>query len=287
MSVDPKWEALTQWQAKIVCLEWGLLTGPACFIARVKDDPLACQPPREGAIGTVEKAPTKPYGKKGKEKYLAWCEVTKAWTEKSCWQDHERSNKAAFSKALKEKGERVGRQEQAENGKKRHKKNEASDRNPKNPFEVMSRATSCFNGCDCGDPQCTQQQGGAGGGGGSSAAGAGGGGGADSSAAGAGGGGGAGSSAAGAGGGGGAGSSAAGGARRPGSSGDLTAANLKGLDRLGPPNNWWRSVGPDTDREDVFTETGDKGFCPYKQQQVLSDVDEAIRLTVKVDIMLP
>jgi hypothetical protein len=56
----------------------------------------------------------------------------------------------------------------------------------------------------------------------------------------------------------------------------LTAANLKGLDRLGPPNNWWRSVGPDTDREDVFTETGDKGFCPYKQQQVLSDADKAL-----------
>jgi hypothetical protein len=272
MPVDPKWEALTQWQAEIVCLEWRLLSGPDCFIARVKDDPRACQPPREGAIGTVEKAPTKPYGKKGKEKYLAWCEVTKAWTEKSCWQDHERSNKAAFSKALKEKGERVGRQEQAENGKKRHKKNEASDRNPKNPFEVMSRATSCYHGCDCGDPQCTQQQGGAGGGGGSSAAGAGGGGGA-------------GSSAAGAGGGGGAGSSAAGGARRPGSSGDLTAANLKGLDRLGPSNNL--SDGPDSDREDVFTETGDKGFCPYKQQQVLSDVDEAIRLTVKAYIALP
>ena len=39
MSVDPKWEALTQWQAEIVCLEWRLLSGPACFIARVKDDP--------------------------------------------------------------------------------------------------------------------------------------------------------------------------------------------------------------------------------------------------------
>ena len=47
MMVDPKWDALThEWHAKIVCLEWELLSGPESFIARVKADPRAHTPPR-------------------------------------------------------------------------------------------------------------------------------------------------------------------------------------------------------------------------------------------------
>eukprot|EP01048_Picozoa_sp_COSAG05_P031924 COSAG05_NODE_11933_length_490_cov_0.667519_1_plen_58_part_00 len=55
MGIDPKWDALThEWQAKIVCLEWELLTGLDSLIARVKADPRARTPPRSDAIGTAE-----------------------------------------------------------------------------------------------------------------------------------------------------------------------------------------------------------------------------------------
>ena len=57
--------------------------------------------------------PTNAYGSKGKEKYLAWCEVTQAWTEKNCWQDHERSKKAEFGKALKGSGKHARDEELA------------------------------------------------------------------------------------------------------------------------------------------------------------------------------
>jgi hypothetical protein len=110
------WDDLTEDQAKLVCERWGLHTTydgdtgqqrPALYKDRVMADPRAQAEPVRGVTGTAEKAPTRPFGKKGKGwwkgkgkygkyqvgDYLAWCAVTETWTTTGSWEDWKNKKK--------------------------------------------------------------------------------------------------------------------------------------------------------------------------------------------------